>query len=263
MSEADANHMSQPTGSGIRCSGDYASWAEALAASTGPYLPEFIERTRQAALLVKNGQAAYERDSVIFEQTQHSYPLLAGLLRAAVEHDGCLTVFDFGGGFGTSYFQCREFLSPVRTLRWLVVDQPLHVQHGRADFQTEELRFFESSHEVFAKHRPTVLLLSGVLPCVPEPYELLDQLLAAALPYVIVDRTFFLTRDDDRLTIQHGPYEIYPGTYPAWFLSERRMRATFAAHGYELLVAFDGFDQVAPEDEAAYTKGFIFRRHSR
>jgi putative methyltransferase (TIGR04325 family) len=243
----------------VRFTGDYATWAEALAASTGYYLPEFVERTRQAVLKVKHGDAVYERDSVLFDEIQHSFPLLAGLLRAALEHQGVLTVFDFGGGFGTSYFQCRRFLEPIRSLRWVVVDQPEHVELGRRDFQSDELRFCSNSSEVFRDYRPNVLLLSGVLQTVPLPYELLSQLASHKVPYVIVDRTFFLTRGVDRLTVQHGPVDIYPGSYPAWFLSEKRLLQTVTAAGYELLLSFDGFDNLGPDDEAFYTKGFIFR----
>ena len=244
----------------IVCSGNYSSWSEALAASTGYYLPEFVERTRQAALKVKRGQAVYERDSVLFDEIQHSFPLLTGLLRAAIENGGALTVFDFGGGFGTSYFQCRRFLESVRPLRWLIVDQPTHVEYGRQDFESEELRFLRTAADVLSGYRPNVLLLSGVLPCVPAPYDLLSELLPHGIPYVIVDRTFFLARAADRLTVQDGPWEIYPGSYPAWFLSESRLRDTVSAHKYDLIAAFDGFDNVEPEDEPAYTKGFIFRR---
>lgn len=243
----------------IVCSGDYAGWPEALAASTGHYLPEFVERTRQAALKVKRGEAVYERDSVLFDEVQHAFPLLAGLLRAALERDRGLTVFDFGGGFGTSYQQCRRFLEPVRPLRWLIVDQPSHVEHGRREFETEELRFFATPGEVLAGHDPDVLLLSGVLPCVPSPYELLSALLGHAMPYVIVDRTLFLARGVDRLTVQHGPYEIYPGSYPAWFLSEGRLRDVFERTGYGLVASFEGFDRIEPDDEPGYTRGFIFR----
>jgi putative methyltransferase (TIGR04325 family) len=243
----------------IICSGDYSTWPEALAASSG-YLPEFIERTRQAALRVKNGEAVYERDSVLFDEVQYSFPLLAGLLRAALENEGRLTVFDFGGGFGTSYFQCRRFLKPLHNIRWLIVDQPTHVEYGLRDFQTEELRFFRTVPEVFSEHRADLLLLSGVLPYVPSPYDLLTELLAHAIRYVIIDRTLFLERGADRLTIQHGPFEIYPGTYPAWFLNEARLVEAVRMRGYQLLQSFDGFDDVGPEDEPSYAKGFIFRR---
>lgn len=252
------NRLPDGAAPSIRCSGNYADWDEALRSSTGYYLPQFVERTRDAALRVRRGEAAYERDSVLFQETQHSFPLLAGLLRAALEFDGILSVFDFGGGFGTSYFQCRAFLKPLRRVRWLILDQEPHVRIGRKEFESDELRFFFTTDEVML-HEPNVLVLSGVLSCVPEPYELMSMLLTKRIAYVIVDRTFFLQRDADRLTVQHGPLEIYPGSYPAWFLSETRFVSLITRAGYTLIAAFDGFDSVAPEDEPAHTRGFIFR----
>ena len=249
-------------GPGIVCSGDYPTWAAALAASTGHYLPDFVERTRLALLKVKRGEAVYERDSVLFDRVAHPFPLLAALLLAALDNGGELTVFDFGGGLGTSYFQCRGSLAPVRALRWLIVDQPSHVSIGRMEFESDELRFFPTPEELLRTHTPQLLLLSGVLPCVPEPYTLLKELVDAAIPYIVVDRTFFLHRDADRLTVQHGPDEIYPGSYPAWFLSETRLLRALADGNYRTLWDFHGFDSVGPDDEPAYTKGFVFRRRT-
>ena len=45
---------------------------------------------------MKNGEAVYERDSVLFDEIQYSWGLLAGLQKAALENDGKLCVLDFG-----------------------------------------------------------------------------------------------------------------------------------------------------------------------
>jgi putative methyltransferase (TIGR04325 family) len=123
--------------------GHYANWADALRDSEGYDTPLILNKTRDALLQVKNGQAVYERDSVLFDKIEHSFPLLAGLLRAAVAQEGNLCLVDFGGALGSSYFQCRAFLKPVRQLQWLVVEQPAHVQCGRKDFQSDELFFLQ------------------------------------------------------------------------------------------------------------------------
>ena len=44
-------------------------------------------------LKIKAGEAAFDRDSVLFAEVQHSFPVLAGLLRAAVESGNQLNVF--------------------------------------------------------------------------------------------------------------------------------------------------------------------------
>jgi len=54
-----------------------------VSASTGYDNDMILEKTRLALLKVKNGEAAYERDSVVFEDIQYAWPLLAGLLWVA------------------------------------------------------------------------------------------------------------------------------------------------------------------------------------
>jgi putative methyltransferase (TIGR04325 family) len=75
-------------------------------------------------------------------------------------------------------------------------------------------------------------------------------------PYIIVDRTAFLSDHRDRLTIQHVPACIYPASYPAWFFSESRFLKEFAGP-YELLGSFEALDK--PSLPKSYSKGFIFR----
>jgi putative methyltransferase (TIGR04325 family) len=104
-------HLLRQGRGSIRFTGDYKSWEDAQKNSTGYSSPEILEKTRAAVLKVKAGQAEFERDSVAFDRPQHEFPLLAGLLRAAAAANGCLSVLDFGGSLGSTYFQSRKFLS--------------------------------------------------------------------------------------------------------------------------------------------------------
>ena len=155
----------------IRFVGDYGTWAEAEQASIGYSAPNILERTRLAMLKVKNGEALYERDSVVFDQVAYPFPLLAGLLRARSVDGNRLSVLDFGGSLGTTYFQCRDFLSAAGPFRWSVVEQPEHVKCGREEFADGRLQFYTSIAECLTHEQPNVLLLSGVIQCLPEPYQ--------------------------------------------------------------------------------------------
>jgi putative methyltransferase (TIGR04325 family) len=243
---------------GVTCTGDYASWAEAMAQCTGYSAPVIVERTCASLLKVKRGEAVFERDSVLFDKPEYSFPVLSGLLRAAVIHGGRLSVVDVGGSLGSSYFQFRKFLTPSTTLEWSVVEQPAHVSCGREHFEDGQLRFFETIEECLSRHRPNVLLLSGVLQCLQDPYGALSGWLAHRVPHVIIDRTAFLAGDRDRLTVETVPDWIYPATYPSWFLSETKVTRTMATARYALVLDFAGTDRLAPADEAAYFKGFIY-----
>lgn len=254
-------HRSAPTAAQtITFTGDYASWADAERQATGYDAAVILERTRSALLKVKRGEAVYERDSVLFDRPEYSFPVLAGLLRTVLIGGGRLSVVDFGGSLGSSYFQCRRFLQAARRLEWSVIEQPGHVACGREYFEDTELRFYESIDECLAHRRPDVLLMSGVLQYLPTPFEVLGGLLRRGLQHVIIDRTAFLETDRDRLTLQTVPEWIYPASYPAWFLSETKFRTTVADAGYTIVADFPGVDRVSPADEPAYFRGFILER---
>lgn len=213
-------------------------------------------------LKVKNGQAAYERDSVTFDQHVYPFPVLAGLLRARSADGNRLSVLDFGGSLGTTYFQCRDFLSATGFFRWSVVEQSEHVKCGRAEFADERLRFYISIDECLAQEQPNVLLLSGVIQHLPKPHEFLADVLQRGFAHVIVDRTAFFSGNRDLLTVQHVPDWIYRASYPAWFLSEERFLHSFGKH-YRLVASFAALDALHPEKGSAAWKGFIFELQSR
>ena len=241
----------------IRFVGDYRTWAEAEHASVGYSAANILEKTRSAMLKVKNGEAPYARDSVVFDQLVYPFPLLAGLLRARSADEERLSVLDFGGSLGTTYFQCRDFLSVTGPFRWSIVEQPEHVKCGREEFADERLRFYTSIDECLTHEQPNVLLLSGVIQCLPVPYKFLADVVELGFPHIIVDRTAFFRGDRDLLTVQHVPESIFRATLPAWFLSEKRFLSAFGKH-YRLVAGFTASDALQPEQGPADFKGFIF-----
>ena len=103
------------------------------------------------------------------------------------------------------------------------------------------------------------LLLSGVIQCLPEPYDFLVDALERGFPHVIVDRTAFFAGGRDLLTVQHIPEWIYRATYPAWFLCEKRFLSYFNKR-YRLVASFASLDALRLENGSGDWKGFIFER---
>lgn len=186
-------------------------------------------------------------------------PVIAGLLHVAIAA-GRLSVLDFGGSLGSSYFQCRPFLTGVTNLRWSVVEQPAYVACGRKEFTSEVLSFYDTIEQCTEVEAPNVLFLSGVVQYLPAPYPFLVEALAHGFDWVICDRTPFLRSGSTRLTIQTVPPWIYAARYPAWFLSESRFVNLIQAEGYRCLAEFDGMDRVVIEGEVPYYKGFIWNK---
>jgi putative methyltransferase (TIGR04325 family) len=231
-------------GRSIYFSGRHESWNAASARAIGYESERILERVKQAALKVKRGEAAYERDSVAFEKIEHSYPVLAGLLRTALDSESRLSVLDFGGSLGSSYQQCRGFLSVLRTLKWGIVEQEHFVRCGRELFADEQLQFFFTLSECVREIAPNVALLSSVLQYLPNPQRVLDELANCDIPYLVIDRTPFSTHGRDYVTVQHVPPSIYPADYPCWIFARKPFLARLLAR-YDVLAEFDSNDGAA------------------
>ncbi|HXY36349.1 MAG TPA: methyltransferase, TIGR04325 family [Planctomycetaceae bacterium] len=244
----------------VSYSGNFATWDDARRHSDGYDIPAIVERVKQAQLKVARGEAAYERDSVLFDKIEHSYPLLVGLLRAASRNGGTLNVVDIGGALGSTYFQCRGLLEGV-TIRWNVIEQPAFVACGNAHFQSEQLRFFADLASCLAVEPARVAILSGVLPYVEDPHAMLRAVAEAAIPTVILDRTP-LWDADDRLTVQSVPPSIYgfAVSYPAWILNRPRVLSHFLPQ-YRLVEEFGALAGTIHVDGGlARDTGVIFER---
>ncbi len=208
----------------IRFSGDYASFAEARRHAEGYDAPSILEKTREAVLKVKRGENRWERDAMVSDTEEMHWPLLACLMRlVAVRGDRTLRVLDFGGSLGSTYFWCRPFFGEEIRLEWHVVEQANHVKVGRAEIADDRLRFHFKVDDVLAETRPDVLLLSGVLHFIEDPEAFLKTLVDLDFPALLLDRTPLWDQDRHRLTVQEVPEEIYRASYPAWFLSRRRI----------------------------------------
>ena len=123
-------------------SGNYVTWDEALAETTGYDSRVILEKVKASTLKVKSGEAVYERDSVLFDEMKYSWPILAGLLKIAIQYGNFLELIDFGGSLGSSYFQNRAFLGKAVAVKWHVVEQHQFVECGKRYFENEELKFF-------------------------------------------------------------------------------------------------------------------------
>ena len=236
--------------------GNHSSWAQALAKSDGYGSDMIFEQTKQAALAVKDCRAVFMRDGVTFEEIQYSWPVLAGLLWAAT-HFPELSVLDFGGSLGSSYYQNKKFLAHLPSLRWSIVEQTPYVEFGRSNLEDANLKFYNTTKECCTAQKVNVILLSSVLAYLEKPYEMLESLIGLEVPIILLDRTAFLLQPvaDERLTIQHCPTQIYPASYPAWFLGQEKFLKTMLRK-YELIEEFDSFGKI---NVSAKNKGFIFR----
>jgi putative methyltransferase (TIGR04325 family) len=200
--------------------GNYESWNAALLESEGYGKLEILERCKDSLMKVKNKEAVYERDSVIFKTIHYSWPLLSQIQKSAMHLNRELVVLDFGGSLGSSYYQNKSFLEDTIKLKWCIVEQDHFVETGELYFQNEELLFFKSIDEAIAAFKPDLIILSAVLQYLEKPYETVQKLCSLNIKYIIVDRTPMSSIEKDMITIQSVPKDIYNASYPSWIFSE-------------------------------------------
>jgi len=243
-------------------SGNYNTWEEARREAGGYDSDAILNKVKEAVLKVKNGEAVYERDAVLFDEIQYSWPLLAGLLWVASRNDDRLNLVDFGGSLGSTYYQNIRFLDHLTMLRWSIVEQPKFVACGRQNFENEHLKFYPDLEGCMKDRHPDAILFSSAIQYLEKPYDLLADVMRRGFPYLLFDRTSFLEKGNDRLTVQKVPPAIYPASYPAWFFNLERFRAFFE-RDYDLVAEFDSFESFRLRDVSARNKGFIFHRRTK
>lgn len=218
--------------------GEYKNWLVAQGASSGYDSEVILNKTKNALLKVKNGEAVYERDSFLFDKIEYSWPLLASLLYVASVNDNCLNLLDFGGSLGSTYFQNRNFLSSLKELSWSIVEQPAVAQCGQDNFSNEHLKFYSQLDKYLLENSPMVVLFSASLQYMPEPYKVLDQLFDKEIKYILFDR-LVVNNQRDIITVQNVDPVIYQASYPLWIFNEKNILDYFTKNNYELISDFD------------------------
>lgn len=208
------------------------------------------------------GRASFERDSVLLPEPEYPWPLITCLLYAAQADGGRLSVLDYGGALGSTFYQCRPFLKNISQLAWMVVEQKHYVESGQREFSKTPISFHENAQAACLAQQPNFLLLSSVLPYLSDPWSHLQKLLGLNIRYLVIDRIPFLKNDRDRLTVQKVPPEIYPASYPAWFFSRNRLLSICTRHGYRERAEWPCADDWNPDGEEARFTGLFLEKTS-
>lgn len=249
------------TAGDITFTGDYATWEEASALCEGYASDAIIQRVRAAALRVKDGQAACERDGATFDKADHPWPVLAAIFRAAQRCKRGIRLLDFGGSLGSLYFQTREFLGHETISEWCVVEQPNFVAAGQREFADEILSFHTDGKSCAQNGEVDVLLLSGVIQYIPKAHQLLDEMVSWRPRHIVVDRTPVWPGRDmpDKIALQTVSAVIYPARYPVWFFNRDNFLAHFAKD-YVLASEFEARDQFHYQGTTITCQGFVMDR---
>lgn len=241
-------------------SGNYSSWEEAAVKCPGYGAENIFEKTKVAALAVRQGKAIFERDSVLFHREDFAWEVIAILNSIAARNNGRLSVLDFGGSLGSSYFQHKKLLNLLPEVRWCVVEQPHYVSFGKENLEDHVLRFCATIEEAVKLYQPSVVLFGSVLEYLPSPEEQLNSVISQGINSIVIDRTAFHQGDKDCLTIQRVSPEIYDASYPAWFFSLERFKGVMEKSGYKIVTEWMCEDDYPVEGFETSFRGMFCQR---
>ena len=84
------------------------------------------------------------------------------------------------------------------------------------------------------------------------------------IEFILFDRTSFIFKGPDRLTVQNVPHDIYKASYPCWFFNMDKF-LSFFRDDYDLISEFDALAGKIRIDGkiAGIDKGFIIKKKSK
>lgn len=226
--------------------GNYSTWDEAKKKCSGYENALIFAKVKESLLKVKNGEAVFERDSVLFDKIHYSLPLLSGLSIVA-QKKGKLNVLDFGGSLGSGYYQNVNVFKDIKELNWCVVEQPHFVKEGLNFFAGKNLHFFYDINSCLEQYKIDVLILASVLQYLEDPYLFLNKVFEKNIEYIIIDRTTVFSKSKDRITIQKVPKNIYGTKHscgiPCWILNEDKLLSLLSLH-YDIVFEYESPERI-------------------
>ncbi len=241
--------------------GNYSSWHEALIDSEGYDGEAIFDKVFRALLLVRDKKAVYERDSVLFDEIQYSWPLLSALLWIAAQKELKLNIVDFGGSLGSSYYQNIGALSVLKEVKWNIIEQPKFVECGKKHFENAQMKFYYDMDSCMESEKSEAILLSSVVQYLDDSYAMLDGIIRKNFEFIIIDRTLFFD-DEDRITVQRVSPSIYEASYPCRIFNRRNFLQYFSKD-YDLIFNFEALGgKVFIEGTAACYEGYVFKKRT-
>jgi len=205
----------------ISWKGNYPDWQSAQADARGYATDDIFIKTREAARAVRDGKALWERDSVLFYHEEYNFPLVAALMTVAAMNNGRLRVLDYGGSFGSTFYQHKSLFQNI-DVSWNIVEQKHIVVSGIEEFKTNQIHFWADIQSCAAAVPLNLILFSSVLQYIDTPYSMLEQAINLRPSAIVIDRTPFY-ECSERITVQYVPKSIYSASYPCRFLNKARV----------------------------------------
>lgn len=214
-----------------------------------------FEKVTKAALIVKEGRAAYERDGSIFYETEYYLQLLSVLYEVFMEFGEC-NVIDFGGSLGSTFFQNKDKLIQfIPKIQWNVVEQGHFVDWGKSHLENDKLKFHYLMSEV---DRCNLVLFGSSLQYLEDYHVYLKQIADRNVKYLVIDR--LPVSNETWVSVEYVHEPIYEACYPLHIICEDELIQEINLLGYELSTTWikDANEVWQLDNKLIKIKSFVF-----
>ena len=235
--------------------GPQVTWESSHSDVRGYADPHLLDKVLAATLAVRDGDGAFERDSVVMHEPEIHWPLATalGLARGA----GPIRVLDFGGSLGSLYFQHLELLEVLGLGEWLVVEQQHFVDVGKEHLGSATLTFSADLAGSLKRMKPNLALFSSVLQYVKNYQQSLQAVLDCQVPVISIDRTFLTHKPSGSMWIQRVPKSIYSAQYACWQIPVTALSSMLTDAGYTILAEYENMMFPALNRRNGFYGGFL------
>ncbi len=217
--------------------GPFPTWDSAQKDIIGYDSSIIHEKVFTSALKVKNNEAVFERDSVLFYNRNYNSKLLVSLSIILLSKIKNLSILDFGGSLGSTYFQHKDLFHS--NIEWSIIEQSYFVEKGKYNFENDNLKFFYTIDECLKERSPNLAIFSSVLQYIETIDTTLSELIAYKFEWIFIDKTpFFSDMNEERkIAIQLVSKSIYDANYPTWIFCLEKFLKVFQQE-YQLIQVF-------------------------
>lgn len=235
-------------------SGTYPDWESAARACRHISVAGQTRAYQHALNEVLAGRALFERDSLLQHQPVTCWPLMFALRDLQSHGVAHPTVLDVGGGLGSVFFQHRTWWTTTAPITWNVVELPEIASLGRRLVDDPQLRFFDSLEDAVRDRPPDLVIASGILPMVSDPFALLASLASIKARWTFIDRTPVASHGEGhRITRQIVPSNVYDSESPFWFFEQSRLIQQLTSH-FEI-----AGESTGDFDDPVWVEGHFYR----
>lgn len=211
----------------IKLIGKFSTWEDALKKSSGYNDPVILKKSKNSLKKIINNEAKFERDTVLFYDEMPDTQLIA-IIKKLYKHKN-IKICDFGGSFGSSYFQNIPFLNKEK-IEWNIVEQKKITEYARRNVKIKKLNFYDNLDNVLKKNID-LIIFSSVIQYLEAPYSILKKITKKKIVNLIVARTPF-SNNIDTIKVQIVPEHIYNSSYPVWIFNKKKFMKFMKINGY-------------------------------